>query len=83
LERLFPAAGAVATEAVMQQGQAAGDKVNKVGIAMATSLRQQFGGANADTPNAISTVDLKSSGPMVVELPPGPFIGFVDDHNMR
>ena len=75
--------GTVATEAVMQQGLAAGAKVNEVGIVMATSPRQQFGGANADTPYAIATVDLKAAGPMVVELPPGPFIGFVDDHNMR
>ena len=67
----------------MQQGQAAGGKVNEIGIVMATSPRQQFGGANADTPYAIATVELKASGPMVVELPPGPFIGFVNDHNMR
>ena len=73
----------VATEAVMQQMLAAGAKVNEVGIVMATGPRQQFGGANADTPYAITTVDLKAAGPMVVELPPGPFIGFVDDHNMR
>ena len=71
------------TEAVMQQMQAAGTKPNEAGIVMATGPRQQFGGANADTPYAITTVDLKSSGPMVVELPPGPFIGFVNDHNMR
>jgi hypothetical protein len=67
----------------MQQGQAAGAKVNQVGIVMATSPLQQFGAANADTPYAITTLDLKAAGPMVVELPPGPFIGFVDDHNMR
>ncbi len=71
------------TEAVMQQALAAGARVNEVGIVMATSPRQQFGGANADTPYAIAPVDLKAAGPMVVELPPGPFIGFVDDHNMR
>jgi hypothetical protein len=71
----------VATEAVMQQGLAAGAKVNEVGTVMATSPRQQFGGANADTPYAITAVDLKASGPMVAELPAGPFIGFVDDHN--
>ena len=75
--------GTVATEAVMQQGLAVGAKVNEVGIVMATGPRQQFGGANADTPYAITTVDLGAAGPMVVELPPGPFIGFVDDHNMR
>ena len=73
----------VATEAVMQQIVAAGAKVNEVGIVMATSPRQQFAAANADTPYAIATVDLTSSGPMVVELPPGPYIGFVDDHNMH
>ena len=67
----------------MQQEFTAGGKVNEIGIVMATSPKQQFGVANEDTPYAIATVDLKSSGPMVVELPPGPFIGFVDDHNMR
>ncbi len=67
----------------MQQGFTAGGKANEVGTVTATSPRQQFGAANADTPYAIATVDLRSSGPMVVELPPGPFIGFVDDHNMR
>jgi len=75
--------GTVATEAVMQQGLAAGARVNEIGTVMLTGPRQQFGAANADTPYAIATVDLKSAGPMVVELPPGPFIGFVDDHNMR
>jgi hypothetical protein len=50
---------------------------------MATSPRQQFGAANADTTYAIATVDLQIAGPTVVELPPGPFIGLVDDHNMR
>ena len=41
------------TEAVMQQILAAGAKVNEVGIVMATSPRQQFGGANAYTPYAM------------------------------
>jgi hypothetical protein len=50
---------------------------------MATWPRIQFCAANADTPCALATVDLKSSGPMVVELPPGPFIGFEDDHHIR
>ena len=53
--------GTVATEAVMQQGLAAGGKVNEVGIVMATSPRQQFGGANADTPYAITTVDSRQA----------------------
>jgi len=73
----------IASEAVMQQMLSNGAEINEVGHVMATSPLQQFGGANADTPYALTTVDLKSSGPMVVELPPGPFIAFVDDHNMR
>ncbi len=73
----------VATEAVMQQAQTAGAEPNEVSIVMATSPRQQFASANADTPYAIGILDLRAAGPMVVELPPGALIGFADDHNMR
>ena len=71
------------SEAVMQQMLSNGAKINEVGHVMATWPRIQFGAANSDTPYALATLDLKSAGPMVVELPAGPFIGFVDDHNMR
>ncbi len=71
------------SEAVMQQMLSNGAKVNEVGHVMATWPRIQFGAANSDTPYALATLDLESAGPMVVELPPGPFIAFVDDHNMR
>ena len=71
------------TEAVMQQMLSNGAKINEIGHVMATSPLQQFGGANAYTPYALTTVDLKTSGPMVVSVLAGPFIGFVDDHNMR
>ena len=76
----FPTLG---SEAVMQQMLSNGAKINEVGHVMATSPLQQFGGANADTPYALTTVNLELSGPMVVDMPPGPYIGFVDDHNMR
>jgi hypothetical protein len=71
------------TEAVMQQMLANGAKINEVGHVMSASPKIQFGATNADTPYALATLDLKSAGPMVVELPAGPFIGVVDDHNMR
>jgi len=71
------------SEAVMQQMLFNGAKVNEIGHVMATWPRIQFGAANSDTPYALATIDLKLSGPMVIELPPGPFIAFVDDHNMR
>jgi len=76
----FPTMG---TEAVMQQMLSNNAKVNEIGHVMATWPRIQFGAANSDTPYALATIDLKLSGPMVIELPPGPFIAFVDDHNMR
>src|SRR5262245_15451347 len=36
--------------------------------------------ANSDTPYGAGVLDLKD-GPWVIELPPGPFIGLVDDHH--
>lgn len=71
------------TEAVFEQMMSNGAVINEIGHVMATSPKQQFGGANADTPYALAPIDLKLSGPMVVEVPAGPYIGFVDDHNMR
>jgi hypothetical protein len=38
--------------------------------------------ANSDTPYAVGTLDLKH-GPIVVELPPGPYIAAVNDHHQR
>jgi len=35
---------------------------------------------NSDTPYGSATLDLKD-GPMVVELPPGAYIGLINDHN--
>ncbi len=35
---------------------------------------------NSDTPYGSAVIDL-SQGPVVIELPPGPYIGLVDDHN--
>jgi hypothetical protein len=37
---------------------------------------------NSDTPYAVGVLDLKD-GPMVIELPPGPFVSLVDDHHQR
>jgi hypothetical protein len=37
---------------------------------------------NSDTPYGSAAFDL-SDGPMVIELPPGPYIGLVNDHHQR
>jgi hypothetical protein len=52
-----------------------------MGIA-STGPRQVGFTLNSDTPYGAATLDL-SNGPMVVELPPGPYIGLVDDHHQR
>lgn len=39
--------------------------------------------ANSDTPYASGVLDLRAMGPVVVEVPPGPFIGLINDHNQR
>ncbi len=49
----FPTLG---SEAVMQQMLSNGAVINEVGHVMATTPLQQFGGANADTPYALTTV---------------------------
>ncbi|RXN93429.1 DUF1254 domain-containing protein [Achromobacter aloeverae] len=51
------------------------------GIA-ATGPRQVGFTLNSDTPYGSAVLDL-SHGPMVVDLPAGPYIGLVNDHNQR
>src|SRR6478735_171190 len=51
----------------------------KMGIA-STGPRQVGFTLNSDTPYGSATLDL-SKGPVVIELPPGPYIGLVNDHN--
>jgi hypothetical protein len=38
---------------------------------------------NSDTPYSGGVLDLRKSGPIVIELPPGPLVGLVDDHHHR
>jgi len=74
--------GTVSTEGLMQ-GIPETVKPNEGAVKLAVGPRQQILTGNADTPYSYGTLDLKAGGPMVVELPPGSFIGFVNDHNMR
>jgi hypothetical protein len=70
---------AVSVEGIFEGNRAAGIEDNKaMGIA-ATSPRQVGFTLNSDTPYGAATLDLKV-GPMVIELPPGAYIGLVDDH---
>jgi hypothetical protein len=51
----------------------------KMGIA-AAGPRQLGFTLNSDTPYGSAVIDL-SKGPVVIEVPPGPYIGLVNDHN--
>jgi len=72
----------VATEAVIQQFKPHGVIPNKVGIIMPQDPEQQFSVANQDTPYIIAVLDFKKSGPMVIDIPAGPYIGLLCDHDM-
>jgi len=72
----------VSMETLMEPSSS--DKPNGGGVKMATGPSHQYIlTPNSDTPYSLAVLDLKAGGPMVVELPPGNFIGFVDDHNFR
>ncbi len=72
----------VATEAVIQQFIPHGAVPNKFGIIMPQDPEQQFSVANQDTPYIISVFDLRD-GPIVIEVPEGPFMGLMNDHHME
>jgi len=59
------------------------DNPNKTAVKFAAGPRHEILTGNGDTPYAAGTLDLKANGPMVVELPPGTYLGLVNDHNMR
>lgn len=70
----------VSVEGIFEGNRAVGiDDGKKWGIA-STGPRQVGFTLNSDTPYGSAVLDL-TNGPMVIELPPGPFIGLVNDHN--
>ena len=70
----------VSTEGIFEGGRRAGIKDNEGIQIAAVGPRAVAFTANSDTPYGSGALDL-SNGPMVIELPPGPFIGLVNDHN--
>lgn len=70
----------VSNEGIFNGNRAIGIRDNRtVGIA-STGPRQVGFTLNSDTPYGSAVLDL-SQGPMVIELPAGPFIGLVNDHH--
>ena len=73
----------VSTEGIFRGTRAAG-AVDNESVLLCLARPHHVGFTlNSDTPYAAGVLDLRASGPLVVELPPGPLIGLVDDHHQR
>src|SRR6218665_2007089 len=70
----------VSVEGIFNGNHVAGINDND-GLGEAAAGPRQVGFTlNSDTPYGSATLDV-SKGPMVIELPPGAYIGLVNDHN--
>jgi len=73
----------VSMEALIRGTRAAGAVDNRTAVVMVAQPRHVGFTLNSDTPYAGGILDLRATGPMVVELPPGPIVGLADDHHQR
>ena len=72
----------VSTEAILQGTRAIGVKDNVSLPIIAAAPRHVGFTLNSDTPYSGGAIDL-SGGPVVIALPPGAYIGLVNDHHQR
>ncbi len=73
----------VSLESIARGTRAAGAADNKAAMLVMAQPRHVGFTLNSDTPYAGGILDLRESGPIVVELPPGPLVGLADDHHQR
>ena len=73
----------VSMEGIFRGTRKAGAVDNESAMMLVAQPRHVGFTLNSDTPYAGAVLDLRKSGPMVIELPPGPLIGLVDDHHHR
>jgi hypothetical protein len=72
----------VSCEGIFNGGRELGMNVNEDMMILSAGPRHVVFTANSDTPYGSGVFDLKDR-PLVVELPPGPFIALADDHHQR
>ncbi|MFC8044582.1 DUF1254 domain-containing protein [Nocardia sp. NPDC057353] len=72
----------VSTEGMLAGNADMGIRTSEDMIVLTAGPRHLGFTLNSDTPYGSMLFDL-TDGPMVVELPPGPFVGLVDDHHQR
>ena len=73
----------VSMEGIVQGTREAGVADNQAAFMVLAQPRHRGFTLNSDTPYAGGILDLRESGPMVVEVPRGPLVGLVDDHHQR
>jgi hypothetical protein len=73
----------VSMEGSMNGQREAGAEDNKAALILACGPRHLLFTGSSDTPYLAAVFDLKEVGPMVVDLPPGPYVGLVNDHHFR
>jgi hypothetical protein len=71
----------VEMESTFQGQRDAGSVDNKSGLILAGAPRHNLFTGNSDTPYGGAVANLKVTGPLVIELAPGPYLGIVNDHN--
>ncbi len=71
---------AVSAEGLMAGLESAGAKVNETMTVLSAKPHAIGFTPNSDTPYGAGRFDLSTSGPLVVEMPPGAFIAVADDH---
>ncbi|MGQ4488224.1 DUF1254 domain-containing protein [Streptomyces sp. SAS_281] len=71
----------VSMEALMQGTRAAGARDNEAFIVLDTTPRHVIYTPNSDTPYGGTVLDLAEWGPVVIEIPAGPYVALVDDHH--
>ena len=73
----------VSLEAILRGTRAAGSVDNESAPVLVAKPHHVGFTLNSDTPYLGGGLDLRRSGPLVIELPPGPLVGMVDDHHHR
>ena len=73
----------VSMEATFQGPRDGSVDDNKAAMIMAAGPRQLIFTANSDTPYMGAALNLQQAGPMVIELPAGPYLGVINDHHYR
>lgn len=72
----------VSWSTVFETLEQAGVTANRAAAIISADAKIVILTANSDTPYAVVPIDVHA-GPMAVELPPGPLVGFVNDANQR